>query len=129
MVAQRVMVGRRGVIDLAIQDPGWKSMGVPVPSEPGRYFSEHLQVEIRPNSEFIQIIVTDQSPNAVGAAVQAVVNAYKDIYESTERRTEENRKSIITSEKQELEQKVKTLEADLNDIANRDFGLTNIDFF
>src|SRR5258708_8302124 len=122
MVAQRVMVGRRGVIDLAIQDPGWKSMGVPVPSEPGRYFSEHLQVEIRPNSEFIQIIVTDQSPNAVGAAVQAVVNTHKGIYQSTETRTQEKRKSLTPPQKQEIDQKGKTLVGELQHTSHTAFA-------
>src|SRR5256714_2892339 len=117
MITQRLMITSRRVIDLAIQDSIWKSMGVPVPSEPERYFAEHLQVEIRPNSEFIQIIVTDQSPNMVGAAVQAVVSAYKTIYEQDEKRFELNRTSILKDEKQELDDKVKALKSEINEIA------------
>ena len=62
MQEQTTTITSRRVIDEAIQDPVWRTMGVAVPENPVEYFDRRLNVATRPNSELIQISVTDENP-------------------------------------------------------------------
>ena len=62
MLSQRLLITSRSVIDQAIQDPIWKATNRQVPDKPDRYYAEHMDVDIRPRSEFILITVHDEDP-------------------------------------------------------------------
>jgi capsular polysaccharide biosynthesis protein len=62
MQSQAILIKSRRAIDSAVVNPVWKAMGQTVPDPADQYYAEHLNVEIRGDSEMIRITVRDQQP-------------------------------------------------------------------
>src|SRR5579864_4635435 len=95
MQSQKLLITSRRVIDEAIQDPIWRAKSFQVPADPEHYFAENLHVDIRPRSEYIQISVTDPDPGTAATAVNAIINAYQDVYKHQVQELERTRIGIL----------------------------------
>jgi len=88
MQSQRLLMTSRRVIDVAIQDPIWKSMGRQVPLNPDHFFATNLKVDSSAHSEYLAISVTDSDPATAAAAVTSVINSYAELYNEQEKALE-----------------------------------------
>jgi Mrp family chromosome partitioning ATPase/uncharacterized protein involved in exopolysaccharide biosynthesis len=128
MVSQRLLITSRRVIDLAVQDPIWKATNRQIPETPDKYFSEHLDVDIKPRSEFILIKVEDEDPGTAAAAVTAVTNAYVDVFNSQEKSLERQRSGVIEDKKTFLQGQIAQQMSQIRKLS-QDFGTENLDIF
>lgn len=128
MLSQRLLITSRRVIDMAIQDPIWKATGRLVPATPDRYFAEHLKVDIRPRSEFIEIAVQDENPGTAAAAVTSVINAYQQLYDDQDKHLSNQRLGVLDDQQNTLQAKIDGLRKQLRAGA-QDFGTTKLDQF
>ncbi|HZL36078.1 MAG TPA: hypothetical protein VFC78_12250 [Tepidisphaeraceae bacterium] len=109
MQSQGMLITSRRMIDQALQDPVWNGQ---VPPEPDRWFKEHLKVDIKPRSEYIVVSVSDSDAARAANAVNAIITAYKQMYE-TEQKTEHQRRMIVEQNQAEVKGQVETLRATL----------------
>jgi Mrp family chromosome partitioning ATPase/uncharacterized protein involved in exopolysaccharide biosynthesis len=128
MLSQRLLITSRRVIDMAIQDPIWKATGRTVPVAPDKYFAEHLKVDIRPRSEFIQITVQDNDPGTAAAAVTAVINSYQELYNAQDRQMDHQRLGVLEDQQNALQTKIESLRNRLRTGAQQ-YGTTKLDTF
>jgi polysaccharide biosynthesis transport protein len=109
MESQVLLIGSRRVLDLAMEDPVWRTTAKGVPVDPEGYFSSNLSVVFKPQSEFIEVSVMDIDPATAAAAVTSVINAYAQLYNSVSSEAERTR----IGELQDLQ---KNLQGDLDNI-------------
>jgi Mrp family chromosome partitioning ATPase/uncharacterized protein involved in exopolysaccharide biosynthesis len=128
MQSQRVLITSRRVIDMAMQDPIWKATGRQLPDAPDRYFADHLDVEVKSRSEFILVTVHDEDPGTAETAVNAVVDAYTNLYDMQEQQLEHSRTDKLQEEQQVAEKRIDSLTNELNK-SSKEFGTTNLSTF
>ena len=128
MLSQRMLITSRRVIDNAMTQPVWKALGRQLSEKPDAYFGTHLEVEIKPRSEFILIKVTDRDPLTAQAAVQAVTAAYQEVYNDQDQRAERTRTSVLEQRKQELIDGIRNKKADLEKESIK-YGSSNLEAF
>jgi Mrp family chromosome partitioning ATPase/uncharacterized protein involved in exopolysaccharide biosynthesis len=126
MTSQRLLITSRRVIDQAMLDPIWKATGRQLSDDPDRYFSEHLLVDIKPRSEYIEISVIDRDPNTAQAAVTAISNAYYDFYMTLDRQQERLRSGVLDDKQGELQTKITSLSTELDKMAE-EYGSLRLD--
>lgn len=126
MQSQKLLITSRRIVDMAVQDPIWKSKGFQVPPDPERYFARQLVVEIRPRSEYIQIGVTDSDPGTAATAVNAIINAYTDLYNSQDKQLERARIGVLDDRRIFLEGRIQELKSELG-LAVKEYGSTKLD--
>jgi succinoglycan biosynthesis transport protein ExoP len=125
MQSQRLLITSRAVMDAAITDSIWKTMGRTVPLEPDRYFAKNLKVDVKPRSEYIQIAVQDEDPATAAAAVNSIINAYTERYKTEEGRLTKERMGVLEQKEKTASQEVVTAVSAL-DVATHELGPANL---
>jgi polysaccharide biosynthesis transport protein len=115
MQSQSLLITSRRVTDMAVEDPVWKTVGGGIPKDPVAYFSSNLKVTTKPGSEFIEISVSDNNPGTAAAAVNSVINAYVELYESQSKRLERERLGVLQETQKNLESETDSLDAQTNE--------------
>ena len=115
MQSQSLLIAGRRVTDMAIEDPVWKTTGPGVPADPVQYFSDNLKVTVKPGSEFIEIAVTDTNPGAAAAAVNSVIDAYVELYNSQSKRLERERLGVLQEAQKNLESELDKADAQIGE--------------
>jgi Mrp family chromosome partitioning ATPase/uncharacterized protein involved in exopolysaccharide biosynthesis len=128
MLSQRLLITSRRVIDMAIDDPIWQSMGLAKPQRPDRYFAEHLNVETKPRSEYLLLQVSDDDPRLAAAGVKAVINAYSELYSGEESRLEQQRSGVLVKRQAALRSQIDQLTSELRD-GSQQYGTSKLDGF
>jgi polysaccharide biosynthesis transport protein len=115
MQSQNLLITSRRVTDMAIDDPVWKTTGRELPADPTQYFAQNLKVTITRGSEFIEISVTDPDPGTAAAAVNSVINAYVEQYNSQSKQLERERLGVLDEAQKNLQTEVDKLDAQINE--------------
>lgn len=126
MQSQKLLITSQRVVDQAIQDPIWKAKGFQVPPDPEHWFARHLLVEVKPRSEYIQIGVTDSDPQTAAIAVNSIINAYSDLYNSQDKQLERARIGVLDDRRTYLEGRIQELKSELG-LAVKEYGSTKLD--
>jgi Mrp family chromosome partitioning ATPase/uncharacterized protein involved in exopolysaccharide biosynthesis len=124
MQSQTLLISSRRVIDTALQDPIWRA-GHTTPPDP-EYIAERLTINIKPRSEYIQIVVTDGDPALAAAAVTSIVNAYADLYNTQDKHEEGQRLGVLEEKQQAAAAKIASLRTQMAAIA-KEFGTEKLD--
>src|SRR5206468_2694854 len=91
--SQLAIIQNRRTIDMAMQNPKWKSIGRGLSDQAVADFMSHLNVDR--NGIIIQITFFDHDPTASRVAVECVVQAYQDIYNEANTGEEAQRSDIL----------------------------------
>src|SRR5438876_620993 len=109
----------------AVAARGGKATGRQIPANRDRYYAEHLVVDIKPRSEYIEIAVTDQDPNTAQAAVAAITNAYYDFFINLDRQQERQRTGVLDDTQANLQLKIDGLTKEIDELAE-EYGTTHL---
>jgi len=126
MQSQKLLIGSRRVIDMAMQDPVWRSGGKTAPDADA--IAKDLVVDIKPRSEYIEVSVTDSDPNLAANAVTTIINTYAELYNNQDRQMERQRTGLLEERKTALEGQLKQLRDEIGAIAE-EYGTDKLDAF
>ena len=128
MESQVLLINSRRVLDLAMEDPVWRTTAKGVPVDPEDYFSKNLSVVFKPETEFIEVSVLDPDPATAAAAVTSVINAYAQLYNGMSSESESSRLSELQQLQSNLQNDLKTID-DQIDRALAKYGTSNLQDF
>ena len=109
MQSQVTLVFSGRVVSQALMDGTWKAYHLTPPANGMDYFSSHMKVEVRPGSELIRIMVSDQDPALATAAGTAIINAYQTLYNEQEKATNRQRINSLDDQERVMESQLKDL--------------------
>ncbi len=125
MESQKTLITSRRVIDKALEDPTWKSLGLPVTEQTHRNFASKLEVESRHSTEYLKICFNDSDPNIAARAVQAVTSGYSAVYREDEQQLKNIRLKVFTQSRNELTKRITESQAEIEEVVKK-FGSADV---
>src|SRR5437763_673001 len=71
--SQQMLMGSRGLHELAMQDDAWVSLGRATAASDAQKFADNLKVDFRPRTDYLRVFYTDPDPVVAAAAVQSLI--------------------------------------------------------
>lgn len=125
MESQQTLITSTRVVDRALRDPAWQALSIPITPAVLQRFINSLSVETRSRTEYLKIIFTDGDPLVARAAVQAVSNAYFEVYNADEQHLKNARLTVWKQRQKEVQGRLSS-ERTAIDAAVKKFGSTEL---
>lgn len=113
--SQVALLCSQRVMDLAMQDPAWQSLGRGTSDRAAEEFAQHLSVTH--DGEIIRVQMPDPDPKAAMTEVSTLINAYRKIYNDQDAESDERRIEILQSRKTTLSADLANKRQQILDIA------------
>jgi len=115
---QSSLVSSRRVLELALQNEELRQTGWPGGAEGLRDLAESLSVSHTPNSELIYVRAAHSEPHMAQKAVNAVLDAYNEIYGERDAVRMTERERTLETRRRELERRLRSIRDDIFAITN-----------
>lgn len=106
------------LIDFALQNEQFRALGRRITPESTVEFKKNLSVVRPKNSDLIIVSVTDADPKAAQAGVQAVIEAYDQLYGENDADSAAARMKVLEDRRAKLDQEVKRWQDRIRAIAS-----------
>ncbi len=123
LASQVAQVQSRRVINEAMVQPEWKSLGRGLLPAAVANFQQSLSVNNPKSSPLIQVSFSDNDPAAAAIAVKAVIEAYVRLYADNEAESGTPAITLLENRRVELMNRLNSINDRIQSIAN-DFGST-----
>ena len=125
--SQQMLLGSRGLLEMALQDEAWQSLGRKTSSAvESQMFANNLKVEFKPRTDYLRIFYTDADPMVAAAAVRSLINSYEKVYQGQQGELQRQRLKVLEDRRTALRTKLDTIEADIQSRVN-ERGVLNVE--
>ena len=111
--SQQMLMGSRGLHELALQDDAWVSLGRSTSAADAQKFAENLKIEFRPRTDYLRVFYIDPDPVVAAAAVQSLINAYERVYQSQQSDLRKQRIKALEERRTTLNTRLEKLRAEI----------------
>jgi Mrp family chromosome partitioning ATPase/uncharacterized protein involved in exopolysaccharide biosynthesis len=120
MRSQQLRMMSRSTIEQALKDPAWVSTGRGDSAVELAQFSENLTVDHPEGTEHLRVMYLDEDPLVSAIAVNALINAFSQDYNSQDAALQQKRIAAIQSRQTELRDELQAITAKADRIAVMD---------
>jgi Mrp family chromosome partitioning ATPase/uncharacterized protein involved in exopolysaccharide biosynthesis len=124
--SQQMLLGSRGLLEMALQDEAWQSLGRKQLSGEAQGFANNLKIEFKPRTDYLRIFYTDADPAAAAAGVRSLINSYEKVYQAQQGDLRRQRLKVLEDRRSALSARLEKAEADIQSHVNAR-GVTNLE--
>ena len=127
MASQQEMIRSHRILSEAVKDPMWKQNGFDISDTAIDGFASDLTVEYK-GGEHLKVLYDSGDPLFASTAVQTVVKAYVDAYNSMDKQSAAEKTKALEGRRAELVSDMEDMDVKLR-TASEEYGSSNIDSF
>ncbi|MDB5322666.1 MAG: hypothetical protein JWN40_4297 [Phycisphaerales bacterium] len=124
--SQQMLLGSRGLLEMALQDEAWQSLGRKASSGDAQMFANNLKVEFKSRTDYLRVFYTDADPAAAAAAVRSLINSYEKVYQAQQGELQRQRLKVLEDRRTALQARLDRVEADIQARVN-ERGVMNLE--
>lgn len=124
--SQQALLTSRRLVDMALQDPAWKSLGIDASPQAIQDFADGLTVQHKNNQDHLRISFVDRDPEVAGAAVKSLINSYAKVYRGQDEQFQKQRLQALEDRRKELQTQLENLQTQIRTISEG-IGFANVD--
>ncbi len=127
MASQQAMIKTHRILSVALQDPLWQENGYNPDTIPIDGFARDLTVKYE-GGEHLKVIYDSNDPVFAATAVQSIVAAYVEMYNSMDKKTTNEKTAALASRQETLVKQLEDMDKQLRAEAEK-YGSSSIDQF
>jgi uncharacterized protein involved in exopolysaccharide biosynthesis/Mrp family chromosome partitioning ATPase len=116
--SQVTLIQSQRLVEFALQNERWRALKRPMTPESTVEFMSNLVVARPKNSDLIIVSVSDPDPTAAQIGVQAVIEAYDQLYGENDADSVSARMKVLEDRRSKLDQELKQWQERIRSIAN-----------
>ena len=127
MQSQQALITSHRILSVALQNPLWKANGYTMNAAAIDGFAGDLKVEYK-GGEHLKLIYESDDPRFAATAVQSIVAAYVQLYNSTDKQATGEKTGALSARRDDLLKKMEAMDVELRS-KSVEFGSSNVDRF
>src|SRR4051812_13937569 len=124
--SQQMLLGSRGLTEMALQDEAWQSLGRKQSAGDSQMFANNLKVEFKSRTDYLRIFYTDADPAVAAAAVRSLINSYEKVYQGQQGELQRQRLKVLEDRRTALRARLDAIESDIQARVN-ERGVMNLE--
>lgn len=111
--SQQIVMTSRDVLETAVIDKAWQSLGRKASPMDVQTLADNLKVEFKPHTDYLRVSFTDPNAATAAAGVRAVINSYEKTFVAQQTDQRRQRLKVLEDRRGALTARLDKLESDL----------------